>query len=437
MQRLRTLIVIAAYAGGAVLALRQLFRRASPKPRRARERTRRGAWRRLLTIAAFLLAAGFGGFLIVVSGIMPIKASSGHWTITAWFLNFAMRRSVVTRSLGIEVPPLEDAGLVAMGATHYDFGCRPCHGGPNIPQPVIAQRLTPQPPYLPRVASQWRARELFYIVKHGVKFTGMPAWPSQQRDDEVWAMVAFLQKLPHLTTQQYYELARGRADPGAAMDELSGPNDPPRAVSESCARCHGRDDGRGLSVFPILAGQRPTYLFASLLAYARGERLSGIMQPIAAELSAQDMREIARYYANLAGLSSVGAGLKPAPTNGHDRRDASAIERGREIALNGIPSQRLPACAACHGPGSMRRNPIYPELAGQFAEYLTLQLALFQKRSRGGTPYAHLMHLVASRIKPEQINDVAQYYASLTSGPQGPTRAGYEQAAPDSSTKRP
>jgi cytochrome c553 len=156
------------------------------------------------------------------------------------------------------------------------------------------------------------------------------------------------------------------------------------------------------------------------------------MQPIAAGLSAQDMREIARYYANLAGLSSsraVGAGLKPAPTisslvpgNGHDRRDASAIERGREIALRGMPSQRLPACAACHGPSSTPRNPIYPQLAGQYAEYLALQLALFKKGSRGGTPYAHLMRVVAGRLTSEQVHDVTLYYASLTSPTEPPAR---------------
>jgi cytochrome c553 len=417
MQRLRSLILIAAFAGGAVLALLRQFQGSSEDAGHAARRKRRGgqdARRWMFRIAGILVVLGFAGFLLVVSGIMPIKASSGHWTITAWFLNFAMRRSVVTHSLTTKVPSLDNAGLVAKGATHYEFGCRPCHGGPNIPQPVIAQRMTPQPPYLPRVVAQWRPKELFYIVKHGVKFTGMPAWPAQQRDDEVWAMVAFLQKLPHLTTSEYYELARGKTDPGAAMDELSGANDPPPAVIESCVRCHGRGGiGRGLGAFPILAGQRPTYLFASLLAYARGERLSGIMQPIAAGLSREAMSELAHYYAAF----DNGLGRKtPNPKSPiKNPKLLTAVERGREIALKGIPSQRLPACAACHGPGSTPRNPIYPELAGQYPEYLALQLALFRKESRGGTPYAHLMHLVASRLRPEQINDVTLYYGSIVS----------------------
>jgi cytochrome c553 len=354
-------------------------------------------------IVALLLAGAVAGFLIMLSGVMPIKASARHWPITAWVLNFAMRRSVVMHSLGTAVPALDDPALIAQGAGHYEFGCLPCHGGPDLPQPVVAQQMTPHPPYLPPEIPKWDADELFYIVKHGVKFTGMPAWPAQQRDDEIWAVVAFLLKLPQLTAGEYRELARSR-NPGAPMDNLSAAEDAPRAVSESCARCHGMDGaGRGLSTFPILAGQRPTYLYASLLAFARGERHSGTMKPLATGLSAEDMREIAQYYAKLPRPSSSAPGANV----------QAAIERGREIASTGVPAKRVPACASCHGPGSTPRNPIYPDLAGQHSKYLALQLELFQKDIRGGTPYAHIMRAVAGRLTSEQIHDVARYYGSL------------------------
>ena len=357
-------------------------------------------------IAAFLLVIAVGGFLFVASGIMPIKASSGHWAITAWFLNFAMRRSVITHSLGMNAPKLDDAGLVAKGATHYEFGCRPCHGGPHLPQPVIAGHMTPHPPHLPPEIPKWQSEQLFYIVKHGVKFTGMPAWPAQQRNDEVWAVVAFLLKVPNLSADEYHKVARSLKAPAATIDNLAETKPPPRVINENCARCHIIDNrARDLSVFPILAGQRPNYLFASLLAYARGERHSGIMQPLAASLTARDMREIAQYYGNLPGPPAAPVSNEIAP----------AIERGREIAMHGIPSRRVPACSACHGPNPVRRNPIYPELAGQHADYLALQLELFNKQSRGGTPYAHIMRRVAGRLTPEQMRDVTSYYGSLGS----------------------
>ena len=381
---------------------------APPEPDAVSAASRFKTWS--VRIAALLAVVAFGGFLFVASGIMPIKASSGHWAITAWFLNFAMRRSVITHSLGMKTPALNDAALVAQGAGHYEFGCLPCHGGPDLPQPVVAQHMTPHPPYLPPEISKWEADELFYIVKHGVKFTGMPAWPAQQRDDEVWAVVAFLLKLPGLTAQQYQELARSR-NPGAAMENLSTAKEAPRAVSESCARCHGMDGaGRGLSTFPILAGQRPLYLYASLLAFARGERHSGTMKPLTTNLSAEDMREIAQYYAKLPRPSSSVPGANV----------EAAIVRGREIASTGVPAKRVPACASCHGPGAAPRNPIYPDLAGQHSKYLALQLELFQKDIRGGTPYAHIMRAVAGRLTSEQIQDVALYYASLTSAAAAP-----------------
>ena len=114
------------------------------------------------------------------------------------------------------------------------------------------------------------------------------------------------------------------------------------------------------------------------------------MAPIAAGLSLDEMRELARYYGGLQEPWS-----SPAPTS---QASTLAIERGKAIASRGIPRQRVPACVACHGPGATRRNPIYPELAGQYADYLVLQLELFNKGQRGGSAYAHLMRPVATRL---------------------------------------
>ncbi|MEW6297621.1 MAG: c-type cytochrome [Thermodesulfobacteriota bacterium] len=429
MQLVKRVLLFTTMAAAATLAAvevlfgRRFHDRAPlpPSPGTASAESNLKKWS--FRIAGLLLAGALGGFLVVASGIIPIKASGGHWAITAWFLHFAMRRSVVTHSFGLEAPPLDDPGLVAKGAGHYDFGCRPCHGDPQLPQPRIARGMTPFPPYLPPEIPKWEPHELFYIVKHGVKFTGMPAWPAQQRDDEVWAIVAFLRKFPQLGAEEYRRLAQGEAAPSgevAPLPDLVGPERVHRAITTSCARCHGVDGlGRGLGVFPKLAGQKPAYLDLSLQAFARGWRHSGIMEPIAAGLSQEEIRELARYYASLPTVNRHGqqrSGDLPGPQGG--ARHAAplqplAIERGKEIASRGIPGQRVPACVHCHGPGATRRNPAYPELAGQYADYLALQLELFRKGHRGGTAYAHIMHEVADELTPEQMRDVALYYASL------------------------
>jgi cytochrome c553 len=360
----------------------------------------RGA--KLGAVAAFL---GLAGLLVMVSGVVPIKASSGHWRITASLLDFAKRRSVSTHTLGATVPELNDPALVLRGAGHYEGGCRPCHGSPELHQPRIARAMTPRPPYLGPNIARWDADELFYIVKHGIKFTGMPAWPAQQRDDEVHAVVAFLLELPKLDVLGYRRLVYGEDQPASSsvpLAELADSAKVPGAVARSCERCHGHDgQGRGLGAFPKLAGQQASYIVGALRAYTQDKRHSGIMQPVAAGLTDAEVEELAHYYAGLA------------PSRPETGLDKALVRRGAAVADGGVPGLGVPACKECHGPTRHARNPAYPSLAGQYARYLELQLQLFKRQQRGGAAYAHIMQHVASRLNEQQMRDVSAYYASL------------------------
>lgn len=365
----------------------------------------------LFTLIAIALVGAVLGGLIFVSGLVPINASSRHWPITEWLLKTAMKRSVSTHSLEVKAPPLADPDLVLKGAAHFEIGCRSCHGSPGFPQPRIAHMMTPAPSDLMQRAGTWKDEELFYVIKHGVKFTGMPAWPAAERDDEVWAMVAFLRRLPKLNEEEYRKLANGEPKQASAMEILESADQLPQATLQSCARCHGESGiGRGSGAFPNLAGQRRDYLKNALEAYGNGNRHSGIMQPIAAALDARTIADLSNYYSRL-----------PAGKSTPDKeRDVSAIERGKAIAQHGIPSQRLPSCVDCHSPEGGRHNPAYPDLSGQPADYLVLQLELFKTNRRGGSAYTHIMNAVASRLKPEQMRDVALYFESLGLQPASP-----------------
>lgn len=367
---------------------------------------------RLRRAAVLAAAVAAGAALVVASGIVPVKASSGHWAITSWLLHFAMKRSVATHTLGGEPLDLDDEALVVKGAGHYHTGCLPCHGSPERAYfPGIMRQATPHPPFLPPRIAAWAPDELFYVVKHGVKFTGMPAFPSQRRDDEVRAVVAFLLKLPGLDADGYRRLAHGDAPPRGIAEAPPDPfgTDPAlRALVAGCARCHGADGGgRGRGAFPRLAGQPREYLLNALEAYARGERHSGIMQPVAAALEPDARRSLAEHYARLP---------PPAAAREPPALDPAAIARGAQLARRGVPERGVPACASCHGPGGPARNPAYPRLAGEHPGYLALQLELFRRGDRGGAAYAHLMEHVAARLRPEDLRDAAAYYGSLPAG---------------------
>jgi cytochrome c553 len=269
--------------------------------------------------------------------------------------------------------------------------------------PPVMAAMTPAPPELINRITRWAPEELFSIVKHGIKFTGMPAWPVQQRDDEVWAMVAFLRRMPELDSAAYRRLAYGDPNVSEPSPDLPrvGEEPPPRAVRDVCWRCHGVDGtGRGPGAFPSLAGQRSAYLYASLRAFRERGRFSGIMAEIAAKLSDDAMHETAAYYERL-------------PSREPDaHEDDASITRGRTIATQGLPERDIPACVECHGPTALPKNPAYPKLAAQHARYLMSQLELLQERRRGGTPNVNLMHVFVNRLSRDEIRDVGRFYAA-------------------------
>jgi cytochrome c553 len=337
--------------------------------------------RALLLGAGAVLVAG----AVVLSGVVSIKASSGHLAVTSWMLDLAKRRSVTMRARPIEAPGLDDPALVRLGAAHFETGCRPCHGAPGYAPPVVARRMTPHPPDLARQVTRWQPRELFYLVAHGIKFTGMPAWPSPARTDEAWAVVAFLGQLPGLDASGYRALAGPPVGPTATVDDMAA----------RCRTCHHD----GSTVAPRLSGQSVPYLGAALDAYAAGQRHSGMMQPIAAALESSDRR---RQLAELLGGASPAIEGAPPPSTDLPR-----------LISAGDPARDVPACRECHGPVAGRRDPRYPTLAGQPAEYLRLQLTLFREGRRGGSSYGEVMRTIAVRLTSAQIAEAAAGYASL------------------------
>lgn len=362
--------------------------------------------RRWLVILGLLLGgAVLAGFLVAWSGVYNIAASRGHWLVTRMILEFGMQSSVRTHALGITPPPLDEAALIERGAAHFQGSCALCHGAPGIERNPVARRLIPEPPPLEHKVTQWKTRELFWIVKHGIKYTGMPAWVALKRDDEVWAVVAFLEQTPGMSGATYRKLAFGDLAPApTTRRDLLETGRAGEHVA-ACARCHGYDgQGRESGAFPGIAGQPAAYLLRALREYATGIRPSGIMQPVAAELSDDEMRALADHYA------------RQQPRGG-DRATAAEIEAGRLIAQQGIAARGIPACDDCHGPEAAAD---YPRLAGQYAVQTVQQIMLWQQEARGGGTYAAIMAPIAKSLSDDDMRAVAAYYASLAGGGDGP-----------------
>jgi mono/diheme cytochrome c family protein len=158
------------------------------------------------TLLAALVVIFIGATIFVVSGLYDVSATVPHWPITHWILEQARTRSVKSHAKGIAAPPnLDDPAQIEIGIEHFAAHCAVCHGAPGVPRGAIAKGLYPQPPDLAQAAQLYSPGELFWILKHGIKMTGMPAW-SDHSDDELWATVAFVEKLPGMTAQDYAKL---------------------------------------------------------------------------------------------------------------------------------------------------------------------------------------------------------------------------------------
>ena len=157
----------------------------------------------IVSLLIAVLGAALGAGAAIYAGLYDVAATSLHWRATSWLLETARTRSIKAQAAWITAPPgLGDPANVILGVGHYAAHCAVCHGAPGVPRRDIAQGLYPPPPDLAKAASLYTPAELFWIIKHGIKMTGLPAW-SDHSDEEIWATVGFLEKLPGMNEQDY------------------------------------------------------------------------------------------------------------------------------------------------------------------------------------------------------------------------------------------
>jgi cytochrome c553 len=164
-----------------------------------------------------------------------------------------------------------------------------------------------------------------------------------------------------------------------------------KAKAQACAACHGADGNSTAPLFPILAGQTARYIYLELRDFKEGRRSDPQMSPMAAPLSREDMFDLAAYF----------AAQKPRPAD--FKPDPARVARGKAKADETL-------CTMCHLGGFMGQNEI-PRVAGQHYEYVVKQLRDFKNRTR--TNDAGNMTSVARTLSDEDIEDLAQYLASL------------------------
>ena len=166
------------------------------------------------TLALAGLAAAAGAAIMLRAGWYDTTATSQHLQPVYSLLEQGMRYSVRNHSQDVVVPALGAPQQVTRGAFVYNAHCVQCHGGPGAAQAKIGQSMQPLPGPLIDAGARWQPRELYWITKHGIKMSGMPAWQFHLSDADLWAVVAFMGVLPTLSARDYAQ-ATGQGAPSS------------------------------------------------------------------------------------------------------------------------------------------------------------------------------------------------------------------------------
>lgn len=207
----------------------------------------------LATIAALATLGVVGAAGFIWAGFYNVGATQQHLQPVFSVLEVAMHRSVRLHARNIEPPPLEDETMIRRGATCFHDKCAQCHGAPGVALGDIGKSMQPLPGPLVDATQNFYPRELYWITRHGIRLSGMPAWEFRLTDGEIWDVVAFLQRLPKLTPQAYAEMARVNRV-SVAVGQAPG-----QGVVASC----GRDVNAALTRAPDVArGKQALYQYA-------------------------------------------------------------------------------------------------------------------------------------------------------------------------------
>lgn len=168
-----------------------------------------------MTVIAVLIVLSIGAGVFVYSGLYNIGADDHHSKPVFVMLQTLRNRSIHVRSENLTVPDLDDPQLILKGAGQYAAMCTDCHLAPGETDAEMRPGLYPQPPNLTQVRLD--PKDEFWVIKHGLKMSAMPAWGGSHDDATIWSMVAFLQKLPDMTPSQYKDIV-AKAPPDEDMD---------------------------------------------------------------------------------------------------------------------------------------------------------------------------------------------------------------------------
>ena len=157
----------------------------------------------LIAAIGLSIAGVIGGIAYVKLGVFNVAAAHPHSQLVQWLTHETMINSVKRRSENVPLPSTVSAAQAKRGFCQYEAHCVTCHGAPAVAREQWVNGMNPEPPYLLDATRQWKPRELDWIVRNGIKMTGMPAWRETLSEQQIGDVVAYLEAMPQMPPQTY------------------------------------------------------------------------------------------------------------------------------------------------------------------------------------------------------------------------------------------
>jgi mono/diheme cytochrome c family protein len=188
----------------------------------------------LAAIGALAIIAAIGAAVFFFGGFYNVAGTEPDLKPVAWALGYVRDASIARHAKDAPSVSLEGAIVQAGARAFANRGCANCHGAPGVTWAKFSEGLRPDPPDLKDVAEELTPSQLFFVIKNGINMTGMPGFglinvSDTERwvgDAEIWAIVAFVKKLPSVSEEDYKSWTAAPASPPADAKPEAAPAAP-------------------------------------------------------------------------------------------------------------------------------------------------------------------------------------------------------------------
>ena len=187
--------------------------------------------------AGTIALLGAAGLTVVYAGAYDVAATEEHTSLVRWAAETAYHRSIEQGAEGVVAPEAVTTAEFEEGAASYKAMCQQCHGSPGVERAGWASGMRPRPPHLVEAAAEWVPEEVFWILQHGIKMSGMPALGPMHDDETLWAITAFVGELPAMTPERYAALDASQGHHGGSRGDSAGD-----AHEEGAGGAHGEGE---------------------------------------------------------------------------------------------------------------------------------------------------------------------------------------------------